>query len=364
MANWTARLEFVVQLQREGRFREARAILGRVPDAGSRHLRADIERAAQELTLVETLEAIRMDRAMASTADFARADFDTRYKEAFNAAGLMSDGDAPETVAERIKVLTVRAMVVAALDEWTICINHAPMRQRLMTIARLADPDPWRDRARNVHAWSDAEAVYALADDVGSAEQPPGLLMIVAGLLDHHEGDARAFLRRVHESQPDDFWVTFNLAETVEENDPEEAVGYYRAAIALRPDAVAAHVNLGLALKQAGRLAEARDALRHATRVAVTSAIAYENLAVADLEAGDTQEAERNARRAVELNPNSPVALGLLGQALYMNGDATAAIPILERAIAEALEGSQSREASVWYLEQSRQRVAAGSSGR
>ncbi len=364
MANWTARLEFIVQLQREGRFREARAILGRVPDAGSRDLRADIDRAVGELELVEALEAIRTDRAMASSTDFGRVDFSERYQEAFAAAGLMAEADTPDEVAERLKALTVRAAVVAALDEWTICSNHAPMRERLMTIARLADPDPWRDRARDVHAWFDREAVLAMVADIGSARQPPGLLMIVAGLLDHHGGDARAFLERVHESQPDDFWITFNLAETVQQDDPAESVGYYRAAIALRPEAVAAHVNLGLALQQAGRLTEGREALRRAIRVAPYSAVALENLAVADLEAEDAESGERNARGALELNPDSPIALGVLGQALLMRGDAAAALPVFERAIAVAPEGSQSREVSKMNLELCREMLERASTDR
>jgi serine/threonine-protein kinase len=358
MANWAARLEFIVQLQRDGRFHEARAILGRVPDAGSRHLRADIDRATRELELVETLEAIRMDRAMASTADFARADFDARYKHAFETAGIMTDADDPQFVADRINALTVRAAVVAALDEWTICTNHAPMRERLMIIARLADPDPWGDRARDVYAWFDADAVHALAAEVGNTRQSPGLLMIVAGLLDHHGRDDLAFLRRAHEAHPDDFWITFNLAETIQRVDPAEAVGFYRAAIALRPGAVAAHVNLGLALQQAGRLADARRALQRATEVEPSSAISFQNLALADLQDDDAPAAERHARRAIELDPTSAIAMGVLGQALLARGDPAQALLALEQAVAMAAEGSHAHQVSMAHLVRCRELIA------
>ncbi len=50
---WAQRLEFVTRLEREGRFLEARAILGRVPDGGSTVLREKIERAQIELELAE-----------------------------------------------------------------------------------------------------------------------------------------------------------------------------------------------------------------------------------------------------------------------------------------------------------------------
>jgi serine/threonine-protein kinase len=345
MANWAARLEFIVQFQRDGRFHEARAILGRVPDAGSRHLRADIDRATRELELVETLEAIRMDRAMASTADFARADFDARYKHAFETAGIMAD---------RINALTVRAAVVAALDEWTICTNHAPMREWLMTIARLADPDPWRDRARDVHSWFDADAMRDLATDARSAGHSLGLIMIVAGLLAHHGGDELAFLRRAHEQHPGDFWITFNLAETVQQTDPIEAIGYYRAAMALRPDAVAAHVNLGLALRQAGRLDDARRVLQAATRVGPGSPVAFESLAIADMEANDAPAGERHARAALELDPDSPIATGVLGQALLAQGNAQAALPVLERALSLSPEGSHQQGVALWHVQRCR----------
>ncbi len=89
MEKWAARLDYVIGLQQEGRFPEARAILGRVPHAGSGDLRGRIERAQAELSSAEQLDAIRLNRAAVVGGRFdlrvnkARADRD--YVEAFRA---------------------------------------------------------------------------------------------------------------------------------------------------------------------------------------------------------------------------------------------------------------------------------------
>jgi eukaryotic-like serine/threonine-protein kinase len=59
---WQERLQFVLDLGKEGRFREARGILGRIPDGGSENLRGEIEAAIGDLDIAEKLEGVRMSR--------------------------------------------------------------------------------------------------------------------------------------------------------------------------------------------------------------------------------------------------------------------------------------------------------------
>jgi tetratricopeptide (TPR) repeat protein len=53
------------------------------------------------------------------------------------------------------------------------------------------------------------------------------------------------------------------------EKQVEEAIGHYRQALAIKPDLVEAHYNLGLALLGQGKTAEAIDHFRQAFDCAV-----------------------------------------------------------------------------------------------
>ncbi|MBV9718609.1 MAG: tetratricopeptide repeat protein [Candidatus Eremiobacteraeota bacterium] len=61
-----------------------------------------------------------------------------------------------------------------------------------------------------------------------------------------------------------------NLANlSLEEGDVETAIAGYERAIAVDPEYAIAHLNLGVAYKRAGRVAEGVRALRHAQRLEV-----------------------------------------------------------------------------------------------
>jgi hypothetical protein len=80
VANWSPRLEYLHRLEREGRFDEARAILGRVPDADSEVVREQIRTAMVELDLAEQLDKIRMGRAASVHRYFDPDQSDKEYK--------------------------------------------------------------------------------------------------------------------------------------------------------------------------------------------------------------------------------------------------------------------------------------------
>ena len=67
-------------------------------------------------------------------------------------------------------------------------------------------------------------------------------------------------LRRGRERFPGDFWVNFELANTclaVTPLLPDEAVRYYLAALALRPDTPVVYCNLSAAYQDQGKALEA-----------------------------------------------------------------------------------------------------------
>src|SRR5262249_1547069 len=60
---WDERLALVGRLQQEGRFTEARAVLQRELEVGSKGMRREVEVARANLELVQRLDRLRMDRA-------------------------------------------------------------------------------------------------------------------------------------------------------------------------------------------------------------------------------------------------------------------------------------------------------------
>jgi serine/threonine-protein kinase len=328
---WLDRLAFVHRIQGEGRFAEARAILGRVPDGGSEELARSIARAQAELDIVERLDAIRLERGNAPGA--ARFDDDAvrAYADVFARAGLGAIGDPPADVARRIAATGVRGALVAALDDWAICTQRKEHVSWLLAVARTADPDPWRDRARNPNLWTDVAALQTLAQEDSLTEQPTPLLLVVAGLLAETGGDQVPFLRRVQLAHPDDFWVNFVLAEALGEGD--EAIGFYRASLAIRPRTLRVCVNIAIALGRQGRPDEAAEYWGQALSIAPDSAFVRFNMSVAALSRGDFEEALELAEDALALEPSYAQAHGIAGEALFNLGAWADAVDALSEAV-------------------------------
>jgi tetratricopeptide (TPR) repeat protein len=295
-ASWGERQQYVRRLQAEGRITEARAILGRLSVFGSPELREELRRARAELDVVEQLEAVRLARGRADRTVRYDPEADAAYALIFERADIGTLDQPPEQVAARIVSSELRASLVAALDDWAHCVSERPRLARLLAIARHADPDPWRDRARDPRIWEDPEALAALARDVSPGEQPVELLLVVAGLLEAVGGDAEQFLRRVQFAHPHDYWVNFALAEEL--GTGESAIGFYRAALAARPHAVAIWVNLGILLV-----------------------------------ASDLEAALAHWNRAIELDPESPVARLNIAIALFNRGRFAEAVEMADSAL-------------------------------
>ena len=95
------------------------------------------------------------------------------------------------------------------------------------------------------------------------------LLAGLAGLLIHGpQGEAaRALLHEAQQHHPEDFWINFQLGYLLQEQRPQEAVGFLRAAVASRPESSQAHIMLGRALHDAGDTDGAVAAFRKAIRL-------------------------------------------------------------------------------------------------
>jgi serine/threonine-protein kinase len=319
-------LEEVTKLEGKGRLGEARAVLdqaaSRLGEDGPQDLRARVEQARQDLNLVALLDDIRLRRAavVEGQRGFDFAGTDRRYAAAFAEAGLAREGEDPADAAVRIRATAVRDPLVAALDDWAYCAQEASRRAWLLAVARMADPDRWRDRARQPALWRDRNALQELLADEESPDQSPQLLDALGNSLSQRGGDAVGVQRRALMRHPDDFWLNFNLGLRLLDADPAEAAGYYRATLALRPGMSSVRNNLGVALHNQQRWQEAEAEYRAAIRLGPKDASPHYHLGILLWERGKLQEAEAEYRAAIRLGPKYAPRHNELGKALSKQG--------------------------------------------
>ncbi len=117
-------------------------------------------------------------------------------------------------------------------------------------------------------------------------------------------GDALVWLKRAVELAPGDATIWEHLAELHgEREDHAEAVLCWERVLAINPDAAGAHLSVGWALQEAGRLAEAGRHYEDAARLQPDSAVARLNIGGLREEQGDLAGAEAAFREALRLQP-------------------------------------------------------------
>ncbi len=358
-------------------------------DAGARErllaLRTEIQggldTAERDQKLLDRLVDIRS----AEADDPNGSASDTAYAGAFRDAGLDLDALGPEVAAARIRARPagLAMALAAALDDWANERRKARPKdsegwRRLIAAARAADPDKIRDRLRDVWSQPDAKArrgpLLELAEQADPRTWPPASLTLLGDALaeaEEHEAAAGLF-RRAQAHYPGDVWLNYDLGRELEAVHPprtEEAIGYYTAARALRPEtghelahalegrgrgpeAIAVFQDLVVLRPRNGRhwsclgnllkmrgdrggsdaaLDKAVEALREAIRLQPDSAYAHSNLGLALMRQGKLDEAIAEDRAAIRLRPDDGTTRFNLGTALGRQGK-------LDEAIAEYRE--------------------------
>src|SRR5262249_21022044 len=130
--------------------------------------------------------------------------------------------------------------------------------RRLHAVADLADANAWRRRLRGALLNGDHKRVRQLAEETNVADLPPAsVVFLVRALRQGRAPEERnvALLREGRRRHPSDFWLNFELATSLKKSQPPqlvEAVRYYTAAQALRPNSAVVLNNLGVALRAKG----------------------------------------------------------------------------------------------------------------
>jgi tetratricopeptide (TPR) repeat protein len=282
------------------------------------------------------LERIRLDRATLAVNKFDQRSPMAEYQKAFARFGVL--GDDPVVAAARLSSSPIREQLVAGLDTWAFCAFNVwdyGLAERLLTLARQAAADPaWGDRVRQVSVWENQEALEKLVAQAPTAGASPQLLEIVGERLRIFQSPlAISCLRRAQAKYPGDFWLNVDLAHALAPTKPAEAVGFYRAALAIRPGTAAVYNNLGSALCGQKELDEAIASYHKAIALDPKAAMAYINLGDALGKLGEFPKAIDATRKAIELDPDDPLAHHNLGYFLLGQGKVDDAIASYRKAI-------------------------------
>jgi serine/threonine protein kinase/Flp pilus assembly protein TadD len=275
------------------------------------------------------------------------------YARVFRDAEIDIDERGPEAAGAQIKgrPAGVVLALAAALDDWAAQRRRARPKdmdgwKRLVATARVADPEPTRDRLRQLWSEPDREAerepLLQLAKEADPRGWPPASLVLLAGALaGAGERDAAAdLLRRSQAEHPGDVWLNYDLGRELENLHPprtEEAIRFYSVARALRPET--AH-ELAHALDGRGHGDEAAVVFRDLTRIRSGNGRHWGCLGQLLQERGDRagasaalEEAVTALRETIRLKPDVARAHSDLGLALRAQRRLAEAIDAYREAI-------------------------------
>ena len=211
----------------------------------SNALKRQVQARLADLELVEQLENTRLEGSAVKDHHFDNERYDDLFQKIFRRADIDVEALSAEEAGKRIQRTTVAAELAAALDElammrrWCAGLDGRGWRH-LLQVAREADPDDGRGRARTALDRQERGALVALAASEDADRLLPASMRALALALESCGAaeQAEVLLREVRQRRPDDFWANNALADLLKDKRPPqyvEATRYLAVAVALRP---------------------------------------------------------------------------------------------------------------------------------
>ena len=138
-------------------------------------------------------------------------------------------------------------------------IKRYQFRNKLVAIANQADSDAWRCSVRNALVSGNSSELSRLAASQDLKSVRPELVAWFAASLRQMQKleEAKRILEVGYASSPDDFWINYEMGRCLTRRaESQEAIGFARAAVALRPESAGASWSLAIALADAGQTEE------------------------------------------------------------------------------------------------------------
>jgi serine/threonine protein kinase/Flp pilus assembly protein TadD len=318
---------------------------GLLSGGGQTELDNRLIQLAADLEFVGRLEQVRLQQSNVTRGGFDRRTADADYTALFREFGIdLATLDVPNA-AQLLRGRGPRTQLAAALDDWARVKWYSRSRidqddagpergatgwQDLLELASAIDPDGFRTQVRDALLREDVNDLIRFADTASASDLPPGTVLLLAEVLRLSDNldAAVALLAKGQRAHPHDFWMNHHLAFCLAKRKPprlNDAIRYYTAAVALRPQSPGARVNFGDALLLAGQLDEALLELREAVRLKPDHAMAWNDLGAVLEEKAQVDDAIDAYREAGRLDPTLSLAHHNLGFVLLTRGELDAA---------------------------------------
>jgi tetratricopeptide (TPR) repeat protein/serine/threonine protein kinase len=281
----------------------------------SPELQRRVEQLQKDVKMLAELERISLEQTRVRDDRFDSSGSSNEYRKAFQDYGIDAARLEQEEVIDLLQHSAIPNHLLAALDDWEDRLSQvgqehlhhesakikALLRQPIFQLKEFENRDEFERFLQNAPiAELPRTVITQLSRTLGPSSPVPDTSASPRVL---------EFLRRAQAFYPADFWTNHHLGVALLLNQPrelqQEAVGFFRAAVALRPDSPGARVNLGKALHDIGRLDEAVAAYQKAINLEPNYGAAYNNLGVTLTEKSRLDEAITALREAVQLRPNT-----------------------------------------------------------
>jgi serine/threonine-protein kinase len=252
-----AAVEKATELREKGRWSEAQLALegaqSLVGTSAPKHVLVRLQRAQADARMVSELDEIRLRSSEGRKNELTGpGSASAMYADAFRNYGIPLLTMKPPEAAARIRESSIRATLVAYLYHWILVPDADQVRLR--EVLDLADDDKWRSEFRRALVEDDANKLQALAHSPVALDQPPVVESALASAMigKMYKYEAQVFMRDAQRRHPEDFWLNYLLGCFWWEEYPQEAVGYFRSAVAIRPKSPGAWSMLASALRGVG----------------------------------------------------------------------------------------------------------------
>lgn len=292
-----------------------------------------LTRLRGELALLKELDRVRdLEWGVIQGESTSPDRLITAWAGVFRPLGFATDSPLSGEAKNRIRTAITREQLLGALESWFWTRPSA----EVLALLQSTDPDRYRNAVRAARRDENAARLSELAGSPDALRQPTRFILLFARHDSVPPTRRNQILQALHQQQPSDFQVLMDLAAVRSDERPEhtaERVGWYRAAIAVRPRNVAAWNNLGNALQTLGQSPAAVTAYREAIRLDPMFATAYSNLGNALRDVNDLPGALAAYKEGVRLDPGYAPGHNNLANALQDAGDLPGAAAVFKEAI-------------------------------
>lgn len=221
----------------------------------------------------------------------------------------------------------------------------ANAKANLLSIFSALDPGDWHNELVNALANDDIEAVMKkIMDQEGQLkpevqQQSATLIVWLSRALVKAEKFETSVdvLIAAHQCQPDDYLLNSELSMAHwRQKSTGSAIGYARAALAIRPTSIDAHTRLVLILSDIGRIDDKNEAViwaKRAVTLDVNNSESHRYLGMALREAGELDAALIEYEKAIQLNDKSVHAYLSKCNCLYQMGKVAESIRVTKQAL-------------------------------